>query len=212
MLTRPTINYRHFSRYYTAIEPFLAQPKVRAYTMAILSFFTLSFFGYFAIRPTLITISNLKKQIVDASYVDKKLEEKINALSEAQIQYESIKPDLEIVQAALPQETKFSPFIKTLERIASESGTNLTSLSFPAVDLSPLEATDAAREIPIEFSLQILGDYSGITNFIKTLTNFERLAIIKKMRLSTKEEKGSLNLILTGYTYYYVPLNREYVK
>lgn len=204
MLTKlPIIDTHRFSRYYTTLEPFLAGVKVRAYTMFIFSFFALSFFGYFAIKPTLTTISVLKRQIIDARYVDQKLQEKINSLSEAQVAYESIKPDLEIIQTALPEETRFSPFVKGLEKMATESGISLVNLGFQPVSLSPFEATGSAKEIPIGFNLTLSGEYKNAADFVKRLTSFERLTTVEKMGLSADEK--TISLILTGNTYY-VPL------
>lgn len=193
---------RRFSRYYTALEPLFAKPEVRAYTMLVLSFFTMSFFGYFAIRPTLTTITSLRRQIADSRFVDQKLQEKINALSQAQVEYEAIKPDLQVVLTALPEETKFPGFVKSLEKIATESGATIVSLSFQTVNLSSLEATGAASEIPIGFSLTVNGNYPNLMDFVKKLTNYERLATIGKMGLSIKGEKEGLQLTLTGQTYY----------
>ncbi|MBI4999483.1 type 4a pilus biogenesis protein PilO [Candidatus Gottesmanbacteria bacterium] len=196
------ITSHRYSRYYTALRPFLARPEARAYTMFILSLFAISFFGYFAIRPTLTTITNLRRQITDARFVDQKLQEKINALSKAQIEYEMVKPDLEVIFTALPQESKFPPFVKSLEKIASESGTSLVSLSFQTINLSSLEATGAAKETPIGFSLTVSGDYANLANFVRRLTDYERLVIIEKMDFSTKKEKKELYLTLTGQTFY----------
>lgn len=196
-------NSRRFSRYYTALEPLFARPEVRAYTMLVLSLFTISFFGYFAIRPTLTTIATLRRQITDARFVDQKLQEKINALSLAQIEYEAISPDLGLILTALPRETKFPPFVKSLEKIATESGATIVNLSFQTINLSTPEATSTAREIPIGFSLTISGDYSNLADFVRRLTRFERLATIEKMGLSIIDPlRKELRLALTGKTYF----------
>lgn len=205
MPIEPKIEFsRRFSRYYTALEPLWARPKVQAYTMLILSLFTMSFFGYFAIRPTLTTIMTLRRQIKDANLVDQKLQEKINALSSASVEYEAIKPDLQIILTALPPEAKFAGFVKNLEKISSESGVIIADLSFQTINLSYQEATSAAKEIPIGFNLTISGNYSNLADFVRRLTSFERLATIGKMKFATSEgeEKESLRLTLTGQTYY----------
>lgn len=193
---------RRFNRYYTALEPLFTQPKVRAYTMFVLSFFAMSFFGYFAIKPTLITISTLQRQIADARFVDQKLQEKINSLSAVSVEYEAIKPDLELIWAAVPKESKFPIFVKSLERIATESGTTIGSFVFKPINLSPLESTTSAREIPIDFRLTLQGDYSKLADFIEKLSRLNRLSVIEKMEISTKGEKDTLRLTLEGKTFY----------
>lgn len=204
MPIEPKIHPRHLSRYYTVIEPLFTKPEFKAYTMIVLSLFTLSFFGYFAIRPTLSTITNLTKQIKDETLVDQKLQEKINALSEAQVEYEMIKPDLGVVSNALPGEANFPPFIKSLERLATESGTTMTQLSFRNINLSPPEATTSAKEVPVGFTLTVSGEYPNLSDFIKRLATLERLTAIEKVGLSTKKEKDMmvLQMTLTGQAFY----------
>lgn len=207
METQATLSPRRFSRYYTALEPLLSQPEVRAYTMMILSFITMSFFGYFAIRPTLTTISTLTKQIEDAKLVDQKLQEKINALSLARVEYENLKPNLEIVWTALPEENKFAPFVRNLEGIATSSGAKITNLSFQTVSLSSLESTNSAvkKEIPINFNLTTAGNYTNLKDFIKRLSYFQRLITIEGLGFSepqSQDKIGELNLNLIGKTYY----------
>lgn len=205
MVIEPKIeSYRRFNRYYTMLEPLLAHPEIRAYTMLVLSLFTMSFFGYFAIRPTLTTVINLRQQIKDMHFVEQKLQDKINALSEAQVGYENIKPDLEIISTALPPETRFPGFVKSLEKLATESGTIVVGLNFQNINLSSFEATAAASEIPIGFSLTISGDYANLADFVKRLSRFERLATIEKIGLAIKKEKEkeTLHLTLVGKTFY----------
>ncbi len=195
-----------FNRYYSNVEPLLTHPTVQAYTMLVLSFFTMSFFGYFAIRPTLTTISTLQRQITDARYVDQKLQEKINALTQASNAYQAIKPDLNLVYTALPKENQFAPFVKGLERLATESGTTISSLNFDSVNLSSTQATvSSAKETPISFSITLSGDYAKLADFVKRLSRFERLAIVEKIGLASVAEEGkteTLRLTLVGETFY----------
>lgn len=203
---------KRFGRYYQNIEPLFAQPKIIAMTMLVLSLLAISFFGFFAIKPTLSTITSLQKQIKDAQMVDKKLQEKINALSAAQIAYEKIKPDLFLLDLALPQEPKFSAFIKTLEKLASDNKITINALSFQSLPFTANEATAASKlksqeikESPIIFNITVNGDYLSLTSFIKQLTNNERLATIEKMGFLNKEktkDKKELILTITGKTYY----------
>lgn len=192
--------FRRFSRYYRNLEPFLAKAAVKVYTTVILSFLTMSFFGYFAIKPTITTIASLNKQISDARLVDQKLQEKINALSLAQTEYQKIKPDLDLVENALPKAPEFPPFVKSLEKIATESGIQIANLNFKNIDLSAnAEATQSSVLIPIDFSLSIEGDYPKVDNFLKKITGLERLTVIDKMGFNQKE---SLEVVLSGQIFY----------
>lgn len=191
----------NFRRYYRSLGDTFSQTKVKAYTMLILSLLSMSFFGYFAIRPTLITIATLKRQIKDASFVDSKLQEKINNLSQAQMEYEQIKPDLGIINDALPQDPRFPSFVKIMERIASQSGTTIEGVNFNIINLSTVESSSSAGEKTIKFDFTLHGDYSNLTDFLNRLSNAERIVIIDKIGL-VKKETQPLGLTLSGQIFY----------
>lgn len=205
MINRQDLDPKKFSRYYTALGPISQKKDFQAYSMVILSFLAIAFFGYFAIKPALTTVFNLRRQIQDAKVVDQKLQEKITALSEAQANYEAIRPDTEIILAALPEETKFAPFIKSLEKISTDSKTQITNLTFQTVDLSQKEATIAidVKQTPIKFSLTLAGNYPDMAEFVRRLAGFERILTLERIGFAAKEGKETpLQLNLVGQTYY----------
>src|SRR3990167_7353762 len=97
---------KRYNRYYTWIGPLLKKPQTRAYTFLILSIFTVAFFVFFAIRPTINTIIGLRKQIEDDQIVDTKLQDKINALSQIQAELDVLQPDLPLIDTALPTKSE----------------------------------------------------------------------------------------------------------
>src|SRR3989344_5000597 len=72
-----------------------AQKKsITAYAYIILTLFTVSFFGIFAITPTLTTIGNLNRQYEDSKLVYEALNKKLSSLQLLDFQYKEIQPDL----------------------------------------------------------------------------------------------------------------------
>ena len=69
---------------YQSVSQSFKRKKTQAYTMFILSLFTISFFSIFAIRPTLKTVTSLHREIEDLEKIDEKLTTKINQLISAQ--------------------------------------------------------------------------------------------------------------------------------
>lgn len=203
------INYRRY--YPSSLTPFLRSPKVKAYGMLILSLFALSIFGAFAIRPTLKTIVQLRRQITDSRLVEKKLEEKINTLYQVQPEYEMIKNDLPIISAALPSNPQFLPFLKNLNKFASESGVLISSLTFQPVSLSNKE-TSKISSFP--FRLSLSGSFSNLTGFLTLLGKSERLITIENIEIkpTTSENRENLTLILNASLYSLTPKEIDYEK
>ena len=82
--------------------------------MAFLSFFALAFFTIFAIRPTLTSFFNLRKQISDSQEVNKQLDSKINMLLAAQQTYQDYQAEIELLDQALPKDPQFAQLIQKL--------------------------------------------------------------------------------------------------
>jgi Tfp pilus assembly protein PilO len=204
MINQQDLDPKKFSRYYKSLGPITQKKDFQAYTMLVLSFLAISFFGYFAIKPALATIFNLRRQIEDAKVVDQKLQEKITALSEAQANYEAIRPDMEIIMSALPEETKFAPFVKSLEKISTDTKNQISNLAFQSVDLSKKEATTTIeiKETPIKFSLSLAGTYPDMAECIKRLASFERILTLERIGFVTQGQSTPLQLNLIGSTYY----------
>lgn len=184
---------KRYKRYYTWIGPLLKKPQAKAYTFLILSIFTVAFFIFFAIRPTINTIIGLQKQIKDNQEVDTKLQDKINSLSQLQAELEVIQPDLPVLDAALPTKSEVVSLIKSLESLAKENNASLSAMQIGTAMLSevapaeiivrPINQSTAAAPlpepvqelIPVSFVLTVEGNYADIANLIKKITNLPRI-------------------------------------
>jgi len=188
------------------IRPFLKKPKVQAYTMLILSLLAMSFFGFFAIRPTLKTIVGLQREIKDSQLVNQALEEKIIALSQAKEEYGKIENDLPLLAKALPAEPKFSFFLEDLENLAKETGITLSGVRLETVDLNQ---EDLQTPTQITSSLSVEGDYFTGKEFLEHLLNDSRIYLVDRFEINSKEGVSLLDLSLRVDGYY---LKTAYVQ
>ena len=97
-------------REYLKLLPNMQQETARSFVTLILTFAALTFFGIFAINPTLTTIADLKKQLADDTDVDLQLKTKINNLSSLQQQYNQLGSNLTNILSAVPQNAD-APFL-----------------------------------------------------------------------------------------------------
>lgn len=121
---------RHRSRYSKQLKSLSKEPVAQASLALILSLLTVSFFGIFAIKPTLVTIAELMRTIKDKKEVNGLLQAKIEALTMAQANYERIKPDLGEVEKMLPQEALFLRLVAEINLLAWENDVVLESGHF----------------------------------------------------------------------------------
>lgn len=203
------ISYSRYRRYYQNLGPIWKKPHVRAYTTAALSFFLLSFFGAFAIRPSVKQIFELNRKIADRRLVNQKLDGKLKNLQLAEKEYDKIRSDLPLILAALPQKPNFPPVLKSLEKNASASGITWDNLKFSDIDLTEKKATSsAATAIPLEsfaFNLGVTSSYLNSFSFLKGLQTQERLLSIGKFNLQSAKSisiSAELNLDLEANAYF----------
>lgn len=221
--------YNRYRRYFTSLEPMVKTPVARAYFSLIASLFALSFFGAFAIRPTVKTIVGLRKEIYDARNTNNKLQEKINSLSEAQTQYSFVQNEIPIVLAALPKNTEFSTLLKQIENIALASGATVSGIQFHSVHMfgkatqdgqttriatssggttnassSPDQPGNSGEIMPIPFSLVLRGSYSNITAFLTSLSQLSRLISVDSYAISSAQGGNvELSLNIQSKAFYY---------
>lgn len=221
--------YNRYRRYFTQLEPMVKTPVARAYFSLIASLFALSFFGAFAIRPTVKTIIGLRKEIADARFTNNKLQEKINALSEAQTQYSLVQTEVPTVLAALPKTPEFSTLLRQIEGIAVASGATVSGIQFqsvvmfggaargkqapqistPSGDAKTTSSSNQPEDnylgvTPIPFTLSLRGSYTNITAFLVSLTHLSRLINVNSLIISSGQGGNiELSLNIQSRAFYY---------
>jgi hypothetical protein len=189
-------NYRtelqRYRKYYQALEPIFKKPASHAYTAVIFSFLAVSLFGWYAIRPTIQTILFLRREITDKVEINKKMEDKITALIEAQVYYQEIEPLIPIIDEALPVQPDAVPLMIQLRNLASRSGVLIDTLQIPSVPLLGQDAPQASKSAQTQplpkgapkqadynFSLAVQGPYTSVRSYIEGLLAMRRLVSLK---------------------------------
>lgn len=201
--------YRRYRRYFADIGRLYQRKKVRAYTGIVLSILTVSFFLFFAIRPTVVTIASLLKEIKDRRVIAKQLEDKISALNSAQIEYQQVEKNLYLLDEALPVNTNLSDFIRQLEALARRHNLNISSLQFEAAILKGQETTAQTTKTKgeetargVNFSLTIAGDYQQLKSFLNALARLRRFVLVDAFTFQTGKEGGGLVLSLDAKAHF----------
>lgn len=187
---------------YKSISPIIKNKKSVSYLTITLSLFTLSFFGLFAIRPTIITAISLFKSVSDLRKLNTDYENKISSIIKAQSEYEKIRNDLPLINAALPETTDIGKVAKTIEKFARKENISITQLQIDNVPISHLPSS--GKLLNFGFSIIGTGKYSSILSFISHLLNWKRIVNIDSLEFSKEESttSGNLRLTLKATTYY----------
>lgn len=179
--------------------PYLKKDKNKKITTLVLTLLTLSFFGIFAISPTLSTIAQLQKELSDSKDVDTRLQQKIGNLVTLQRQYTNLSSSLPSIFEVIPQKPNVPLFIAQAQTLATQSNVILSNLQSSQVDLTA--SSPGADAASFAFSLTASGDYKAIASFISKLTSFNRIISIDSVSIS-QTQKGVTQLSLRGKAYF----------
>lgn len=182
----PNFEYHRYQRYFTDISRLYQKKEVKVYTELILTFATIAFFAFFAIKPAVITLASLlqersmQKQILD------QLDTKINSLTKAQQNYNQL-TQTALVEEALPKESALDQVIYNLEYLILQDGISLNSISF-----QPIVLKGTPKEAVVGFSLSTSGSMESLNKLLASLNNLRREITIQSASFtkSQKEQSG----------------------
>jgi Tfp pilus assembly protein PilO len=133
-------------REYLKLLPSVQQENLRVITTLIFTFSAMTFFGIFAINPTLSTIVTLQKQLADSEMVYESLKTKVSTLSSLQQQYGNMQGDLPIIFDAIPK-TPDSPILTAqILGLAKQMNIKIVSLTTSEVMLKDSRSQQPAAQ------------------------------------------------------------------
>jgi Tfp pilus assembly protein PilO len=178
------------------LNDFYQRPVARVSLELFLTVGAVIFFAVFAIRPTLVTMSDLVKEIEDKKELDQKLTQKIASLSTAQSTYLEVQDRLYLLEQSLPSTPDFIFAIKVIEKIASDRNILIDSLSVPEIpkEVDPETPFSKLQKNAFPISISLSGDYNQIRQFVEDLLNYRRSFVTDTVIFSTSEERGQKKL------------------
>lgn len=190
---------------YTELLPVLKsslkEEKTQVFATLAFTLVALSFFGLFAINPTLSTIAQLQKELSDAQFIDKKLEEKIINLRLLQQQYTTLGDDIPTIIGTIPHHPEAPLLTGQIRALTQKNGLTLSRLQVFQVELAP-PVQDNKEPLSFVFSLEVQGSYDNIVKFLDSLTNFSRVVTLDNLSLTQPLEGNNLQLNIRGKAYF----------
>jgi len=190
-------NYRRVSLVYQ-------KPEIRVSVEIILSVFATLFLVMTAIRPTLVTVAELKKKIEDQTLVERKLDTKIKRLIQARKQLELHEEDLPLFERAVPENYTYADLAKKIEILASEKNVKIESLVYSSVvvsaedgkNLGPKkkdeirewkDGENTVKEFTINFS--VVGEEVSLVSFLNNLETLDRTMLVSTVDITKVKDR-----------------------
>ena len=189
---------------YLAFMPDLKQEKTKKFTTIVLTLIASIILGLFAVSPTLSTIANLQKQINDNTFVNQKLQQKINNLTTLQQKYADIQKDMPVITDAIPTSSQVPLLVAQIQTIAKDANLKLDRFQTLEIDLSKGKTTNKDYS-SFDFGLSAEGSYQQIIDFLNNLTNFQRMITITDISISKQnstDNSSTLQLNVKGTAFF----------
>lgn len=187
---------------------------IRAYLEILLSLATVSIFSIFALRPTLITIAELLKDIESKEKTIATMDTKIENLANAKSLYQSQGRNIALLNSSIPNGASPETLVRQLEGITARYSVNVRSASVGNAPLSGAgNNSDSSNsnndEFPegsnvLSFSVNVDGDYQLLADFLEGLENLRRPVKIDRIIFASRDgqEGNTLTLTVTSRTPY----------
>ncbi|MEO8581487.1 MAG: type 4a pilus biogenesis protein PilO [Patescibacteria group bacterium] len=174
-------------------------------------FFTIAatiFFALFAIRPTIITMTELVKEIDDKKKALELLTRKVAALSTVQNQYFTLQDQFYLFDETIPTNLSFQKILQIIEKTASDLQISITSLQVQRLPISTVDELPFSGKKPqlVNLTISITGSYAQIRDFADQLTRQRPLLTIDSVSIANGEKSESLDFLtatITVQAHYY---------
>ncbi|MBU1071165.1 type 4a pilus biogenesis protein PilO [Patescibacteria group bacterium] len=169
------------------------KPQIRVPAEVLLSVFASLFLIMVAIRPTLVTVTELKKKIEDQVIVETKLDTKIKKLIQARKQLDENESNLPLFERAVPENYTYANLAKKIEIIAAEEMIDIESLVFSSVFVSADEGEKnpgVVKEFTISFA--VVANEPTVVSFLTKIENLDRALTISAVEITKVKEREVL--------------------
>lgn len=166
--------------------------KKKSYIFFGFSIFVMIILTVFAIRPTILTITRINKEIKEKSTVNSLLDTKINTLTLLDREYATSRKDLNNLELIFPADGNFSLFMSNIDAIVARNGFSLISINF---DKYKGESFNVGTKVlvPKAARLSIRGKSTNLVNLLKDLEALPMYPVVESVSYSTQEDRDGLN-------------------
>ena len=180
-------NYLRYKSYFLNVAgQYRQRADIKVYLEILLSLATVTIFSVFALRPTLLTIAELIKEIETKNDVISVIDSKIQDLSKAQLLSDQQRANLSLLHIAIPQKPSPDIFMRQVEVLSQKYQTSLTGFTIGEAlilgeSVSKTSETGRSTDTPkpestsekLTFSIQTKVDIDNFTNSADFLNDIE---------------------------------------
>lgn len=183
---------------------YLKGKRTQDYSYAIAFFLLFSFFVFALIRPNIVEIFSSFERITQMERVDSFYEEQIGKSLNLQQSMEQIIDKTYLLNEAMTTRPKVNKLLDDIKIALDKNQLEVEKMNISDINIKESGGQQAPKAVTI--NLSVLGDYTGISNFMNDLYSQRRIKLIKNVKISKEVEtaaSGSAQLqaimLIEGY-------------
>jgi len=182
---------------------FLKEPpsKTTMYYLAGFTIFVAILLVIFAIRPTILVITEINSEIKEKQRIYDALDKKIEAMVSLDEQYTEFSQELDSLQLIYPTSGNFSLFLSNIEAVVSRNGFALKGLSFTEYD-SDLYNISTKVLSPWAVQVSVVGPSNNLDNLFDDLEAMPMYPVIDRLSYGQNDEDGLKSYSLSMRIYH----------
>jgi len=193
-------NYQRYRKYFLNVyQVYNKKPDVKMFLEIILTLSAIAFFGASALRPTILTITELTEQIKKKEEIIATMDTKIQNIEIAQNLYVQESAAISLLDFAIPKTPQPDFAARQFEGLANTSNATILGMSTGEVFLVGKDEKEKRKSSTLEklpgeakelsFTITATGDSSSLRQFLQNIAN---------MRRPIKTDIASINSSETG--------------
>lgn len=196
------INYvRYRGLFLNLVSKYRKRDDIKVYLELLLSLATVSLFAVFALRPTLITISTLIKDIESKRETIAQMDDKIDDIIAAQRVYDRERSRIDQLKIAIPQTADPDVILRQIEGSVADSAVSVNNFNMGEMNVV-IPADDNSGENPasveeVNISMEISADYTELLELISLIEELRKPIDIKSTALRLEGEEEQTSVVLT---------------
>lgn len=193
---------RFYSKYYTYIKPITKLPIIKTYGSMVFTLGIITFFIFYAIKPTVETILILQKKLEDTTIILDQINLKAKNLSQGKSNLENMNPNTKSkIENLIPNTVSLKSVIQTLEKTTQLHQASISALQIQPITVEPKSDDSVGTVENIGFIFNTQGEYKNLVSILQDLKRSDRLLTIDSVSFSNQEESG-LIMSISGKVYY----------
>lgn len=204
-------NYLRYKSYFLDVMgKYKERSDIKAYLEILLSLATISIFSIFALRPTLLTIAELIKEIQTEKQTLNSINQKIVNLSQAQSLYNSQRVQISQLESSIPKVPSPNVYAKQIEGLSQAHQVVILEMKTGEATIlgkdSESEDTEKdsepfpkdSQKLTFSFKGRVgIEQYQNLVNFLKDLENNRLITKIDLVKLNSVNDPTGKYLLLT---------------